>query len=54
MKNPVTGVGFMVQTVSLPSNTFISIDAVQWLLDHVEGITDVNKAKDKMDVCRNL
>lgn len=54
MKNSITGVGFMIQTVSLPSNTFISIDAVQWLLDHVDGLVDVNKAKDKMDVRKNL
>ncbi|XP_077296964.1 GATOR complex protein Iml1 isoform X2 [Arctopsyche grandis] len=49
MKNPVTGVGFMMQTVSLPSNTFVSIDGIQWLIYHVDGITNIEKAKDKMD-----
>lgn len=50
MKHPLTGVGFMVQTVSLPSNAFVSIDAIQWIINHVEGVTDIEKAKAKMEV----
>lgn len=53
-RHPVTGVGFTIQTVSLPSNTFVSIDAIQWLIYHVEGINDIEKAKDKMEVCIHL
>ncbi|XP_018377283.1 PREDICTED: DEP domain-containing protein 5 isoform X2 [Trachymyrmex cornetzi] len=37
MKHPQTGVGFLTQHPSLPSQTFVSADAIQWLNNHVEG-----------------
>ncbi|KAL6430036.1 hypothetical protein ACFW04_007680 [Cataglyphis niger] len=37
MKHPQTGVGFLTQHPSLPSQTFVSADAIQWLHNHMEG-----------------
>ncbi|XP_071633733.1 GATOR complex protein Iml1 isoform X2 [Temnothorax longispinosus] len=37
MKHPQTGVGFLTQHPSLPSQTFVSADAIQWLNNHIEG-----------------
>ncbi|XP_049833121.1 GATOR complex protein Iml1 isoform X2 [Schistocerca gregaria] len=44
MKNVQTGIGFLTNHPSLPSNTFVSADAVQWLINHVEGINHEEKA----------
>ncbi|KAL1140271.1 hypothetical protein AAG570_000203, partial [Ranatra chinensis] len=44
MKNPLSGVGFLSQHSCLPSYTFVSADAMQWLLTHVEGITSHQQA----------
>ncbi|XP_063975968.1 GATOR complex protein Iml1 isoform X1 [Diachasmimorpha longicaudata] len=44
MKSPQTGVGFLTQHPSLPSQTFVSADAVQWLNNHLEGGVTVKKA----------
>ncbi|GLH03982.1 uncharacterized protein GBIM_09784 [Gryllus bimaculatus] len=38
MRHPEKGVGFLTQHPSLPSYTFVSADAVQWLIAHVEGV----------------
>jgi DEP domain-containing protein 5 len=38
MKNPINGVPFLEPMPSLPSCTFVSYDAVQWLLNRIEGI----------------
>ncbi|XP_014474175.1 PREDICTED: DEP domain-containing protein 5 isoform X4 [Dinoponera quadriceps] len=37
MKHQQTGVGFLTQHPSLPSQTFVSADAIQWLNNHIEG-----------------
>ncbi|XP_043477241.1 GATOR complex protein Iml1 isoform X9 [Leptopilina heterotoma] len=38
LKHPVTGVGFLTQHKDpLPSQTFVSADAVQWLNNHIDG-----------------
>ncbi|XP_072750951.1 GATOR complex protein Iml1 isoform X6 [Anoplolepis gracilipes] len=37
MKHPQNGVGFLTQHPSLPSQTFVSADAIQWLNNHMEG-----------------
>ncbi|XP_077271177.1 GATOR complex protein Iml1 isoform X8 [Temnothorax americanus] len=37
MKHPQTGVGFLTQHPSLPSQTFVSADAIQWLNNYIEG-----------------
>lgn len=37
MKHPQSGVGFLTQHPSLPSQAFVSADAMQWLNNHIEG-----------------
>lgn len=44
MKNPITGVGFLYSHQSLPTATFIAADAVNWLIAHMEGISNIEKA----------
>ncbi|XP_046613786.1 GATOR complex protein Iml1 isoform X1 [Neodiprion virginianus] len=44
MKQPHTGIGFLTQHPSLPSLTFVSAEAVQWLNNHIEGGVTVEKA----------
>ncbi|KAL0841920.1 hypothetical protein ABMA28_014152 [Loxostege sticticalis] len=39
MRSVSLGVGFLQQTVSLPSHTFVSIYAIHWLQANMEGIT---------------
>lgn len=36
-RHPVTGVGFLAKIPSLPSFTFVSYDAINWLNSHIEG-----------------
>lgn len=36
-KNPLHGVGFLGQTQSLPSFTFVSSDAINWLKNRIDG-----------------
>ena len=50
MKHPQTGVGFLTQHPSLPSQTFVSADAVQWLNNHIEGGVTVEGAINIMNV----
>jgi len=38
MAHQGTGVGFLTQHPSLPTHTFVSADAVTWLISHVEGV----------------
>ncbi|XP_017880905.1 GATOR complex protein DEPDC5 isoform X6 [Ceratina calcarata] len=49
MKHPQNGVGFLTQHPSLPSQTFVSADAVQWLNNHIEGGVSVEKAINVMN-----
>lgn len=44
MKNSLTGVGFIAAHENLPPLTFISADAVNWLMIHMEGITNIERA----------
>ncbi|XP_052750555.1 GATOR complex protein Iml1 isoform X5 [Galleria mellonella] len=39
MRHPTLGVGFLQQTVSLPSHTFVSIYAIHWLQANMDGMT---------------
>ncbi|XP_025267183.1 GATOR complex protein DEPDC5 isoform X1 [Camponotus floridanus] len=48
MKHPQTGVGFLTQHPSLPSQTFVSADAIQWLNNHMEGGVGVERGIDIM------
>lgn len=50
MKHPQTGVGFLTHHPSLPSQTFVSADAVQWLNNHIEGGVTVEGAINIMNV----
>ncbi|CAL7950358.1 unnamed protein product [Xylocopa violacea] len=49
MKHPQNGVGFLTQHPSLPSQTFVSADAVQWLNNHIEGGVTVKNATNIMN-----
>lgn len=49
MKNPITGVGFLTQHQSLPSYTFISADAVSWLINHLENVADIDQAMEVLN-----
>ena len=44
MRNPTTGISFISKTPSLPNTTFVSVDAVMWLMGHVEGVTREKRA----------
>uniref|UniRef100_A0A1B6CLL3 DEP domain-containing protein n=1 Tax=Clastoptera arizonana TaxID=38151 RepID=A0A1B6CLL3_9HEMI len=44
MKHPVHGVGFFSPQISLPSNAFVSSDAVAWLKSHMDGISTQEQA----------
>lgn len=45
LRHPTTGVGFLTLTPTiLPSFTFVSADAVHWLINHLEGITTIDQA----------
>ena len=50
MRNTVSGVGFLTHHPSLPSYTFVSADAVLWLIRHMEGLPREEKAVDIMEV----
>lgn len=50
MKHLQNGVGFLTQHPSLPSQTFVSADAVQWLNNHIEGGVTVENAINIMNV----
>lgn len=43
MRDPVTGVGFLAHLTS--TMTFVSADAVQWLIRHVEEVTNQQSAE---------
>ena len=38
MQNPTTGLAFLARNSPLPSTTFVSAEAVMWLMEHVEGV----------------
>lgn len=44
MRNPNSGVGFLMQNQGLRNNTFISADAVSWLINHVEKVSDMEQS----------
>jgi len=49
MRNPNTGISFISKTTPLPSTTFVSVDAVMWLMEHVEGVTSEKRAIGMME-----
>lgn len=44
MKSSVVGLIFLYSQQSLPSCTFVAADAVNWLISHVDGISNNDKA----------
>lgn len=48
--HPNHGLGFLSHFPSLPSNSFISYDAVQWFKRNVEGVSDDMKATERLEV----
>ncbi|XP_073982946.1 GATOR complex protein Iml1 isoform X2 [Rhodnius prolixus] len=48
MKSGSHGVGLLTQLPGLPKQTFVSLDAVQWVLSHVDGISSQQQAIDLM------
>lgn len=44
MRNPYTGVGFLTTHQSFATLTFVSADAVTWLMEHIEGVNNVDLA----------
>ncbi|KAJ9573996.1 hypothetical protein L9F63_008626, partial [Diploptera punctata] len=49
MKNTTSGVGFLTYYNSLPSFTFVSADAIQWIISHVDDVLDEEKALQLME-----
>lgn len=49
LRHPVTGVGFLTTHPSLPSFTFVSADAVHWLINHLDGVNNTDQAVNLMN-----
>lgn len=50
LSHPIHGVEFLSKYPSLPSYTFISYDAVQWMKNRVEGINSEMEAVNRLEV----
>ncbi|KAG8034214.1 hypothetical protein G9C98_001299 [Cotesia typhae] len=50
LKNPQNGISFLTPHPSLPSQTFVSADAVQWLNNHIDGGVNIQQAIKIMEV----
>lgn len=48
MRNPATGVNFLAKAQSLPSCTFVSYDAINWLSSRLEGTCNPIEILEKM------
>lgn len=44
MKNPYSGLSFITTHQNLVNTTFVSADAVNWLIEHMEGVTTIAQA----------
>lgn len=44
MKQPANGLGLLTTHQTLPPYTFISFDAINWLVNHMDGITTPEQA----------
>ena len=49
MRNPNTGLSFVSKNTPLPQSTFVSAEAVMWLMEHVEGVTSEKRAIGMME-----
>lgn len=50
LKNVQSGISFLTPHPSLPSQTFVSADAAQWLNNHIEGGVNIQQAIKIMEV----
>lgn len=44
MKHQTTGLQFINQQQTLPAYTFVSGDAVNWLIGHMEGVGSIEQS----------
>lgn len=44
LRNPINGLSLINPQSNLPNLSFITADAVSWLIAHMEGVTTVEKA----------
>lgn len=44
LRNPISGLSFINPQINLPNLSFVTADAVTWLMAHMEGVTTVEKA----------
>lgn len=47
-RHPVSGVSFLAKVQSLPSYTFVSYDAINWLNHHIEGSCNAIEILERM------
>lgn len=50
MKNPASGLNFINLQQNLPNLTFVTGDAVSWLLTHMEGLPTAEKGVQVIEV----
>lgn len=48
MRHPATGVSFLAKAQSLPSCTFVSYDAINWLNSRIEGSCNAVEILERM------
>lgn len=44
LRNPINGLSFINQQSNLPNLSFVTADAVSWLMAHMEGMSTVEKS----------
>lgn len=44
LRNPINGLSLINPQSNLPNLSFITADAVSWLMAHMEGVANVEKA----------
>lgn len=45
-----SGLTFLLEKEGIPKHTFVSVDAVHWSVDNVDGINSIKEACDHFDV----
>jgi len=48
--NTQTGVGFVNRHMGLPQNTFVSNDAITWLMNNLETLNNRDEAVERLQV----
>lgn len=44
LRNPISGLSFINPQINLPNLSFVTADAVSWLMAHMEGVTTIENA----------